>query len=120
MRPGPLGVRPYTFDHNELRGWLNLFPEDEYGLRMPPGLMASVIVHAYDDLTRGRPSGGVHARQTFTVTELPHADVVLNTAVNLIANTEKRGRHYLEFEFVTRDADARLLWTARMTTIWPA
>jgi hypothetical protein len=119
FEPGELlGCRNLLLERNLVEQWLTLFPEDQNGDFMPPGMMAAVYSRAYSSILQPRPPGNVHGEQVFTVNRIPRIGDELVTELFCEGKEMKNKRRWIRFASETRNLNGELMFTGLMTTMW--
>jgi hypothetical protein len=119
FEPGKLiGTRVLTLDPELVERWLQLFPDDRDGERMPAGMTAAVYSRAYSDILQPRPPGNVHGAQRFEIVQLPSIGDTLVTSLSCESKELKGDRRWVRFVSETRRDDHTLLFSSLMTTLW--
>ena len=119
FEPGKIiGTRSLTLSADLVQQWLMVFPQDDQGDRMPPGMTAAVLMRAYCDILRLRPPGNVHGQQNFSITELPVIGDTLVTTLTCEKKELKGERRWLTCTSQTNRSDGALMFSGIMTMLW--
>ncbi|MBR0653173.1 hypothetical protein GXW78_26190 [Roseomonas terrae] len=113
-----LGRHEYRFDGDALRQWLSLFPTDEDGDVMPPGMTAVVAMRAFGAVLTPRAPGNVHASQKFEVERLPLLGETLVTAVSCVEKSLRHDRRRVTILTETSDTSGGVCFRGTMGVIW--
>ncbi len=113
-----IGSFTLKLEHDLLEEWLEIFPEDRDGARMPPGMMAAVHIRAYAQVVHPRPPGNVHGKQVFRLAKLPEAGQDLCTTVSCERKELKGERRWVTFSLDTRGGDGKEMFSGLMTALW--
>lgn len=84
------------------------------------GMAVAMMMRGYLNVVTPRPPGNVHARQQFSLHNLPHAGEAICTTVSCVHKELRRERRYVELEAIGTGTGGRPIYTGRMTLIWAA
>ena len=115
-----IGRRELLLDGALVARWRELFPDDDTGALMPPGMIAVVTIKAYSDILTPRPPGNVHGAQHFEMIRLPRVGERLLTRLRCVAKERKGERRWISFLTETTDATGDACFRGRMTVLWAA
>lgn len=111
------GADTFSVDAEKLRKWLAVYPDDDNGKLMPPGMTAMIQIQAYMARITPRPKGNMHGSQVFTLLRLPAISEQLVTEVQCTRKEIRKERKWVETSYTTRDAAGDVVFTGVMTTI---
>lgn len=113
-----MGEATVAYDSSLGAGWQAIFGSAPTG--MGAGLAVVLMMRAYLDVVAPRPPGNVHARQQFSLQNLPAAGEAIRSSIRCAHKEMRRERRYVELECTGTGAGERPIYTGRMTLIWAA
>jgi hypothetical protein len=115
-----IGRRDLLLEPGIVARWRELFPDDDTGTLMPPGMIAVVTIKTYSDILVPRPPGNVHGEQRFEMIRLPRVGEHLVTRLSCVSKERKGERRWVRFLTETTDAAGDACFRGLMTVLWAA
>lgn len=113
------GHDDFVVDTDIVRRWLEMFPEDESGGRMPAGMITLPQQNAYKNIITPRPPGHIQGGQTFELHWLPPIGTTLRTEVSCLGKEIRKERRWVKMKFISRDLAGKLVFTGINTILVP-
>jgi hypothetical protein len=114
-----MGSATEVIDERVLGLWRRLYPWDAATEgELPPGMATVLLMRAYMRILTPRPPGNIHARQHMELISPARLGEEVTTSMVCAGKELKRERRYVEMASRSTGADARLLFTGRMSLIW--
>ena len=121
FEPGrAMGSHAIAIDEALVGLWHRLYPYDDAGGLMPPGMASVVTMRSYMAILTPRPKGNVHAGQTMQIVRLPRIGERLTTTISCRDKELRKERRLVHFLTETRVADGVLAFHGTTTSIWAA
>lgn len=121
FRPGQeLGRCTFALEPALLALWRRLYPYDDCGDLMPPGMASVVTMRSYMKILVPRPEGNVHAGQRMRIHRLPQVGETLTTTIGCADKAMRKGRRFVTFATRTDDAGGATVLSGTTTSIWAA
>lgn len=125
FQPGTvMGESVVNYDESSARRWQAVFggtaEAGAGGAAEAAGMAVAMMMRGYLDVVAPRPPGNVHARQQFSLHNLPHAGEAIRSTLACVRKELKRERRYIDLEATGTGAGGRPIYTGRMTLIWAA
>lgn len=111
------GTDDFAVSRDRIDKWLAVYPNDDNGPLMPPGMTAMIQIQCYMACITPRPKGNVHGSQVFRMTRLPRIGETLTTEVCCTGKEVRKGRKWVETTYTTRDEGGATVFTGVMTTL---
>jgi hypothetical protein len=99
--------------------WLEMFPDDDHGDRMPPGMITLVQQNAYKNVIAPRPPGHVQGGQSFQLHRLPTLGTAITTEVSCLSKQILKKRRWVKMKFLSCDEQGRPLFVGINTVLVP-
>lgn len=122
--PGVLmGQCLQIYDEAQAQRWQAIFGHDvdaqDSGAAQAASIAIVGMMRAYLNVVSPRPPGNVHAKQKFTIHELPKLGETLRISVKCESKEERRSRKYLQLRVSgIEDKQQRPLFDGLLTLIW--
>lgn len=121
FEPGKIyGTDRFVVDQDRMTKWLAMYPGDENGDLMPPGMVSMIQIQAYMNIITPRPPGNVHGSQIFKMHKLPRIGMELQTEVQCLSKEIRKERKWVRTGYTSRGPDGTVLFTGIMTTLQAA
>ena len=111
------GSDSFTVDRDQIDKWLSVYPDDDNGDLMPPGMIAMIQIQCYMACITPRPKGNVHGSQVFDLRRMPKVSETLTTDVECTKKEIRKGRKWVETTYTTRGDEGDVVFTGVMTTL---
>lgn len=118
FEPGEVyGEHVWRLSPEAVADWRSLFPDDDTGPLMPPGMTAAVTMRAYGALISPRPLGNIHGAQTYEMHRLPEIGETLTTTIRCENKEIRKGRRWVYLGIEARDEAGEPVFTGRFTSL---
>lgn len=111
------GTDEFEIGQDVMRKWLAVYPDDDNGRYMPPGMTSMIQLQAYINIITPRPKGNVHGSQRFELVRLPLIGERLVTEVSCTHKEIRKERRWVQTRYRTDGADGTPAFTGVMTTL---
>lgn len=114
-----------VYDEAQAQRWQAIFGIDveapDNGAAQAASMAIVGMMRAYLDVVSPRPPGNVHAKQKFTIHDLPKLGEAMRITVKCESKEERRSRKYLQLRVSgIEDKQQRPLFDGLLTLIWAA
>ena len=125
FEPGtPMGESVVRYDEASAARWQAIFggttDAGAGGAAEAAGMAVVMMMRGYLNVVTPRPPGNVHARQQFSLHNVPRSEEAICTTVSCVHKEVKRERRYVELQASGTGDGGRPIYTGRMTLIWAA
>ncbi len=111
------GSDEFEISQEVIGKWLAVYPDDDNGAWMPPGMTSMIQLQAYINVITPRPKGNVHGSQRFEMLRLPRVGERLLTAVSCTHKEIRKERRWVETSYSTAGPDGSIAFKGVMTTL---
>ena len=113
------GSDDYALGETLVANWLDMFPGDDNGECIPPGILILVQGTAYRNVITPRPPGAVQGGQEFDLYSLPKIGSTLRTEVVCGHKEIRKERRWLKMNFTSHTLDGLLVFKSVNTILLP-
>lgn len=120
FEPGTrLGEHLEAYDASMAQAWQRIFGQDQVDDGAEAASVAMVLsMRAFLGVVTPRPPGNVHAREQFTLVNLPRLGEQVRNVISCVAKEVKRERFYVDLDVIGTGDGGRALYSGRMSLIW--
>jgi hypothetical protein len=113
------GSDDFMVEAARVEQWIHNFPDEIMVNHMPLGMIVLVQQQAFNRVITPRTRGNVQGEQTFEIRRLPAVGSMIATEVRCAQKYIRKGRRWVQLDFLSRDAAGDLLFQGLNTVLVP-